>query len=99
LGVVLLEALSFGLPLIASNVGGIPDIVEDGKTGILVPEKDPMAIADAIEKLLSNWEDAKLMVLRGQEMIRERFSPEKIADKLVRIYDHLHRGSPTLEMG
>lgn len=96
MGVVLLEALSFGLPLIASNVGGIPDIVEDGKTGILVPEKDPMAIADAIEKLLSNWEDAKLMVLRGQEMIRERFSPEKIADKLVRIYDHLHRGSPTL---
>jgi glycosyltransferase involved in cell wall biosynthesis len=99
LGVVLLEALSFGLPVIASNVGGIPDIVEDGKTGLLVPEKDPVAIADAIEKLLSNWEDAKLMVLRGQDMIRERFSPEKIADKLVRIYDHLHRGSPTLEMG
>ncbi|MFZ8826284.1 MAG: glycosyltransferase family 4 protein [Candidatus Caldipriscus sp.] len=99
LGVVLLEALSFGLPVIASNVGGIPDIVEDGKTGILVPEKDPVAIADAIEKLLSNWENAKLMVLRGQEMIRERFSSEKIADKLVRIYDYLHRGSPTLEMG
>jgi glycosyltransferase involved in cell wall biosynthesis len=99
LGVVLLEALSFGLPVIASNVGGIPDIVEDGKTGILIPEKDPVAIADAIEKLLSNWEDAKLMVLRGQDMIRERFSLEKIADKLVRIYDHLHRGSPTLEMG
>jgi len=99
LGVVLLEALSFGLPVIASNVGGIPDIVEDGKTGILVPEKDPVAIADAIEKLLSNWENAKLMVLRGQDMIRERFSSEKIADKLVRIYDYLHRGSPTLEMG
>jgi glycosyltransferase involved in cell wall biosynthesis len=80
-------------------VGGIPDIVEDGKTGILIPEKDSVAIADAIEKLLSNWEDAKLMVLRGQDMIRERFSLEKIADKLVRIYDHLHRGSPTLEMG
>ncbi len=99
LGVVLLEALSFGLPVIASKVGGIPDIVEDGKTGILVPEKDPVAIADAIERVLSNWEWARSMVLRGQEMINMRFSPKIIAERLLEIYDHLHRGSSTRPLG
>lgn len=98
LGVVLLEALSFGLPVIASRVGGIPDIVENGKTGILVPEKDPMAIADAIVRLLSNWNEAKKMVINGQAKIAERFSASKIADKLIQIYDYLHGGSSTLPM-
>ncbi|MGB9561779.1 MAG: glycosyltransferase family 4 protein, partial [bacterium] len=56
LGTVLLEALSAGKPVIGTNVGGIPDIIKDNQTGLLVPEKNPEALANAIEKILSNRE-------------------------------------------
>ena len=52
LGVVLIEAMELGLPIVASNVGGIPDVVIDGETGILVPEKDPEALAEAHQRML-----------------------------------------------
>ena len=53
LGVVLIEAMELGLPIVASNVGGIPDVVVDGESGILVPEKNPVALADAFNKRIS----------------------------------------------
>ncbi|MEO0215160.1 MAG: glycosyltransferase family 4 protein [candidate division WOR-3 bacterium] len=86
LGVVLIEALTFGLPVIASRVGGIPDIIIDKETGLLVNEKDPVSLASAIEYLLLNWEEAKKMVIMGQRRIKDKFSPEIIADKILEIY-------------
>ena len=52
LGVVLIEAMELGLPIVASNVGGIPDVVVNGESGILVPEKDPVALANAFKRRL-----------------------------------------------
>ena len=54
LGVVLLEAMSYHLPVVASNVGGITDIVADGETGLLVPPADPVALAAALERLATD---------------------------------------------
>src|SRR6266540_7567403 len=51
LGVALLDAMSYCIPVIASRVGGIPDIIEDGVSGLLVPPADPEALADAIERV------------------------------------------------
>jgi glycosyltransferase involved in cell wall biosynthesis len=50
--VTIIEALSMGIPIIASNVGGIPEVIKDGYNGILVPEKDPLALRKAIEKII-----------------------------------------------
>ena len=89
LGVVLIEALSFGLPVIATNVGGIPDIVINGETGILVPQKDPEELSSAVEYLLKNWEEAKKLVINGQKRIREYFSTESVVSKILEIYEGL----------
>ncbi len=86
LGVVLIEALTFGLPVIGSRVGGIPDIIIDKETGLLINEKDPVELASAIEYLLLNWEEAKKMVVMGQRRIKDKFSPEGVADKILEIY-------------
>jgi glycosyltransferase involved in cell wall biosynthesis len=55
-GIVFAEAMSFGLPIIATRVGGIPELVEDGENGFLVPPKDVNSLADAIDKLVSDAE-------------------------------------------
>jgi glycosyltransferase involved in cell wall biosynthesis len=58
-GVALLEAGAYGLPVVASRVGGIPEIVTDGETGLLVPPEDPAALSDALERVLSDPERAR----------------------------------------
>jgi len=89
LGVVLIEAAQYGLPIIASNVGGIPDVVIDKKTGLLIPEKNPGAIANAIKELSENEELRKSLVLGANEHIEENFSWGKIVERQIFIYSHL----------
>jgi len=89
LGVVLIEATQYGLPVIASDVGGIPDIVIDRKTGLLVPEKNPVAIATAIKELSENEELRKSLVLGANEHIEQNFSWEKIVEKQIAVYQRL----------
>lgn len=80
LGVVFLEALASVTCVIGSNVGGIPDIIKNNKTGLLVKEKDPRELAEAIIKVLS---DAKLrdkLARQGQKYIKANFSWDNIAE-------------------
>ena len=81
LGIVFLEALASGTCVIGSNVGGIPDIIKNNKTGLLVKEKDQRELAEAIIKVLS---DAKLMgklAIQGQGYIKANFSWDNIAER------------------
>ena len=87
LGVVLLEALEFGLPLIASDVGGIPDIVQHGETGLLVPPGDAGALADAIVRVVEDPAGARERVARGTAHMRERFGLPGVVDRLVHCYE------------
>jgi glycosyltransferase involved in cell wall biosynthesis len=86
LGVVLIEALAHAKPVIATNVGGIPDVIIAGKTGQLVQEKDVPALAQAILRVSANPEIFTEMAQKGLEDIRSRFSWERIVPAWEQIF-------------
>jgi len=86
LGVVVLEAMASGCPVIGSNVGGIPDIITDGENGILVPERDPHILAREIIHLLSDKERCQSLKSHGYERVREQFSWTRISDSFLSVY-------------
>ena len=87
LGVVLNEAMELGLPIVASNVGGIPDVVIDGVSGILVPEKDPEALANAYKRLASNPELISQLIAGSQKRIHECFTWDGIIERQIAVYN------------
>jgi glycosyltransferase involved in cell wall biosynthesis len=94
LGVVLLEALSHRVPVVATRRGGIPDIVVDGETGLLVEDGDVGALADAIDRVLANPGLGRRLAAAGAERVRREFSVESVARRLASIYREALEGSP-----
>lgn len=89
LGVVLIEAMELGLPIVASNVGGIPDVVVDGVSGILVPEKDPEALASAYKRLAAEPELVKQLLAGSRKRIAECFTWDGIIERQIAVYNKL----------
>jgi glycosyltransferase involved in cell wall biosynthesis len=86
LGVVLIEALANRCPVVASAVGGIVDVIEHEKTGLLVPEKDEGALADALLRLLEDPLLARRLGDSGREFAIRHFDWERITDETERLY-------------
>ena len=86
-GVVLIESLAMGTPVIASRVGGIPYIVDDGKTGILVEPGDVNALAEKMQLLLEDGELRQQMGQRGKQEAMQRFHPDVVAQKTMEVYE------------
>lgn len=86
-GLVLVEAMRAGLPVVASRSGGIPDIVSDSITGRLVPERDSGALASALAETLLDPDRARAMAERAAQDVAQRFAPESIA----RVFDTVYR--------
>ncbi len=85
-GLVLLESLAQGTPVVATRVGGIPEVVEDGRSGLLVPPNDPTALAEALRRL---WQDRALAARLGQygqESVVPRYTWEALAARLDALY-------------
>ena len=78
LGIVIIEALAHSKPVVASDVGGISDVIVDGTTGILVPEKDPQSLANSILTLLADPKRSDEMGRKGLENIQCRFNWNRI---------------------
>lgn len=89
LGRVLLEAMALGKPVIATKVGGIVDVVDDGNTGILVPPNDPTALGEAIIRLLLDDDLRHKMGKAGEETIDAKFSAKTMVAQIQKIYEEL----------
>lgn len=82
-----LEAMAASVPVVASRVGGIPELVVHGRTGLLVRPGDVGALADAVEVLLSDPDHARTLGAEGRRIARERFSRERMLSRLVELYE------------
>jgi len=92
LGVVMIEAAEYRVPVVASAVGGIADVVINNKTGLLVKEKSPQELADAIRRLHDDPTLSKTLADNCLAHVNEFFSWERITEKQVAIYKNLIKG-------
>jgi glycosyltransferase involved in cell wall biosynthesis len=95
LGTSLLDAMACARPIVATRAGGIPEVIEEGLTGFLVPPRDHTAMANAIVRLLNDSTLQRRMGEAGRRMARERFSAERMVLDTLRVYQrvamHPHR--------
>jgi phosphatidyl-myo-inositol dimannoside synthase len=94
LGVVLLEAMAYQIPVVGSAIGGITDIISDGDTGLLVPPEDPAAIAAAIERIATDAPLAERLARAGSRRVRERFGWDAIITAWRECYAAARRLTP-----
>ena len=94
LGVALLDAMSYGIPAIASRVGGIPDIIEDGVSGLLVPPANAEALASAIARVARDPAFAQQLARAGRERLRTHFSWDAITRQWDDVYSTISAGRP-----
>jgi starch synthase len=85
-------AYTFGKPVVATAVGGLPDMVEDGRTGYLVPPRDEEALAEAIVRLLRDKEQRRQMGANGKRKIDTECSPSTVAQQTLAVYQRALNG-------
>jgi glycosyltransferase involved in cell wall biosynthesis len=92
--VSLMEAASCGVPVVATAVGGIPELVQDGITGLLVPPRDPDALATALQRLLLDEGLHKQMRAATRQRASELFSVTRQVDQLLGVWSKILNGGP-----
>jgi glycosyltransferase involved in cell wall biosynthesis len=89
LGLSLLEAMALGKPVVATEVGGIPEVVKSGVNGLLVPPGDDRALAEATIKILSSRQMAFSLGQAAKNTVFDKFSAQYMAEKTMEIYDKI----------
>jgi len=84
---VIMEAMACSLPVITTRVGGIPEIVKNGKTGILINKKDALSLRGSILKLIQNKQERVKMGVNGRKIIEQKFTQEQGAKRIEEIYE------------
>ncbi len=98
-GLAFLEAMAFGLPVVATAVGAIPEIVADGETGLLVPPRDPAALAAACAALLADPARARRMGEAGRARVAVQFGWDRAAARMLEVLRPAPPGVPGAERG
>jgi glycosyltransferase involved in cell wall biosynthesis len=86
---VLVEAMAAGRPVIASRSGGVPEVVVDGETGLLVSPESPAELAAAISRLVASPEEANRMGAAGRDRARSHFGAGRMAEQMTALYEEL----------
>lgn len=86
-GIVALEGMAVGVPVVASNVGGLAEVVEHDRTGVLVYPRNPESIAWGIDHVLSNPNHSSWLTVNAYETLQKTYSWESIAEKTVKVYE------------
>lgn len=97
LPVCLMEAQASGLPVVATSVGSVHEIVRDGHSGFLVPPGDAIALADRLAYLIDNPQVWRGMGQAGREHVEARYDVNRLNDRLIRIYEAILRGNGALD--
>jgi glycosyltransferase involved in cell wall biosynthesis len=87
-----MEAMAAGAPVIATAVGGVPELIEDGETGFLVPPANPGAMAERIEYAFSHASLTDQIAMRGQRFVINRYGMERMVAAVERLYDEVIAG-------
>jgi len=85
--VAIIEAMSCRVPVVSTTTGGIPEVFEGVDEALLVPARDPVALADAIERLIKDPGLRKRLVEAGRRRVEEDFAIEKVAAKLAKRFE------------
>lgn len=86
LSIALLETMALGLPVVASDAGGNPDLITTGETGVLVPPRDPIAWAKALARVLDDREFAQRIARQGRALVRREFTLDRSVDRTEAVY-------------
>jgi glycosyltransferase involved in cell wall biosynthesis len=97
-GLTILEAMALARPVVASRVGGIPEMIEDGRNGLLVPPHDPPELANAIVRLLTNHPLADMIGRAGHDTVHDRFCIQLMVNAVQELYDEGARAVRPREM-
>ncbi len=94
LGVLMLEAMALGRPVIASGVGGVMTVIDDNMNGLIVPPSDSRSLGDRIIELLKDRDKARRIAAAGQQMVRDRFNENRMLDEVMQVYREVHDARP-----
>jgi len=83
------EAFYLNVPVVATNVGGIPELIKDNETGMLVPAENPDKLADAVNELLSDKQKAKILANNGNKFVKSNMTWDVILPKYIQFYEDL----------
>jgi glycosyltransferase involved in cell wall biosynthesis len=85
-GIVYLEAWAYGVPVVGCRAGGVPDVIDDGQDGVLVPFGDPSGLASAVEALLANPDRGRVLGQQGRAKVEAHYTWEQIYQGLQSVY-------------